>query len=500
MPEGSSIPALQSSASRSIIPDPQRAARLAAANDRDLGAAGRRIDPDALDGPTRRAHPATYAAPFEGRAGRGGAGHQPLTVADDHLAIGADIEEQANLLAVGDEGGLKQPRGDIAADIAADARREQHVGIGVHGQADLVPAQQGRTVDRRRVGLQADIFRIEPKQEVDHGRVADDDGVVDLGRVDGVVAAKVSDQAVEVGQDQVAKLLAPLGEFGVIDPADDVQAARDLAIVFGGRAQDMVARQVGQVDGAGGRSDVDGQAEGAGGGIPRLDADDFSNLVIIQISIFAKTASRVGHQGGGHQMVSGAQGGGEPAQDAQAAGKFAGAAGGLDGAGNALQVAEGIFERRGIDLQAKLGGHGFGERGMETGVVELGSGGMIGNDTCLGRGLLLDQDGGVTRHATAAGQRPAFAQFLGGEAAARGVLDGAGQDADTALAAGPLAAAGSRDRHASQSRGIKERDAGDSLDGFSGGLEGNLGHKAQSRNVDGNIVDGWRAYVKERKR
>ena len=59
-------------------------------------------------------HAELDAAAFEGRSGGAGGAGQPLLVADDDLAVGADIDEQGQL------GVFVDPRGqDPGDDIAA---------------------------------------------------------------------------------------------------------------------------------------------------------------------------------------------------------------------------------------------------------------------------------------------------------------------------------------------------------------------------------------------
>ena len=59
---------------------------------------GVRVDPHVLDRADRGAHAAGDAAAFEGGAGRAGAGDEPLLVAEDHLAVGADVDEDGELV------------------------------------------------------------------------------------------------------------------------------------------------------------------------------------------------------------------------------------------------------------------------------------------------------------------------------------------------------------------------------------------------------------------
>ena len=48
--------------------------------------------------PVGGAHAVAHAAALEGRPGGAGADDQPVPVAEDHLAVGADVDEQGELL------------------------------------------------------------------------------------------------------------------------------------------------------------------------------------------------------------------------------------------------------------------------------------------------------------------------------------------------------------------------------------------------------------------
>ena len=61
---------------------------------RNVGSRGV-VDADVLDGAGSGAHAVPDAAALEGRAGGTGAGDQPVLVAQDHLAVRADVDEQA---------------------------------------------------------------------------------------------------------------------------------------------------------------------------------------------------------------------------------------------------------------------------------------------------------------------------------------------------------------------------------------------------------------------
>ncbi len=84
----------------------------------------RGIDAHALDGAGRRALAAADLRALEGGAGRARAGEQPLAVAEHDLGIGADVDQQRDLVAEVRPLG-EDHAGGVGADVAGDAG--QHV-------------------------------------------------------------------------------------------------------------------------------------------------------------------------------------------------------------------------------------------------------------------------------------------------------------------------------------------------------------------------------------
>ena len=140
-------------------------------------------DVDVLDGAGGGAHAVAHAAALEGGPGRAGARQQPVLVAEHHLAVGADVDEQGELVggehARGDHAG-----GDVAAHVAAHRRHDVHARQHVGVQAELAGEQLGRRGDRGDVGLLAQESRVQAQQQMGHGRVAGDRDLVDLVELD----------------------------------------------------------------------------------------------------------------------------------------------------------------------------------------------------------------------------------------------------------------------------------------------------------------------------
>jgi len=132
-----------------------------------------------IDGARRPAHTVPDAGALEGGAGGRGAGYETVSVADYDLAIGADVDGDANaLLAVHarrqdhGHGVRSDPAGDVGQ--GAEPRAWGHA---VH--AELTQWGGYGAVDRGDVRRLGDVARIGPHEDVGHGRVADDVNAVD---------------------------------------------------------------------------------------------------------------------------------------------------------------------------------------------------------------------------------------------------------------------------------------------------------------------------------
>ena len=110
LPAASIQPVRNRSASKSIMPEPQMPRGLDVADGRIRASAGGGIDRDLLDGADGGAHAAFDAAALERRAGRAGTGHEEIAVADHDLAVGADVDEEVDVLGVGRPGRCRGAR------------------------------------------------------------------------------------------------------------------------------------------------------------------------------------------------------------------------------------------------------------------------------------------------------------------------------------------------------------------------------------------------------
>ena len=179
-PPSSRMPARRSAATASITPEPHRPTGLPVADHVDLDAAV--FDRNALDRAFRRPHAAGDVAAFERRPRRAGGGHDVAAVDQRNLGIGADIHDQvvvaaAPMLLRGEQ------RGDVvAADEAADIRRQMDIGAGADRQIELARLDVHGVAhggDERRA---AELAHRQPEQQVMHGGIAADRHVDDVGR------------------------------------------------------------------------------------------------------------------------------------------------------------------------------------------------------------------------------------------------------------------------------------------------------------------------------
>ena len=118
------------------------------------------VDAQALDGAGRGALAATDLRALEGGAGRRRAGEQARAIAEHDLGIGADIDDEAKLVAK-DRRFAQDHGGGVGADMAADARQSVHEGARRDGKADIARRRVEAGIDRQREGRDAELGRVE---------------------------------------------------------------------------------------------------------------------------------------------------------------------------------------------------------------------------------------------------------------------------------------------------------------------------------------------------
>ena len=228
----------------------------------------------ALDRPIGRPHPAPDLAAFECRPRRRGCRQRPLGAAQHDLAVRAHVDEDAQLVLAHDTR-RKHAGDDVGSDIGAEGRQRLNVAARMDVQADLARDDIQRFHERGSEGHHGERARIDPKQQVKHRGVADDDRLVrPLGRHAGLAVERGHD-AVHGRDDrrlQLADLVRPV--HAVADARDHVRAEGCLSVE---RREDRGRHSSAQVHQRAdhcGRADVEGDAEALAGRVARLERDE----------------------------------------------------------------------------------------------------------------------------------------------------------------------------------------------------------------------------------
>ena len=232
------------------------------------------VDPDVLDGPDRAAHPVADLRPFEGRSGRGGAGHEPVLRAHDHLAVGADVHEGAQRFALVDPGGEHAGHG-VRPDEARHDRQQAHLRVRRGLERQLAGGDDDAVAHRRRIGCEPHVRHVDAEEDVVHARVADHHDLVEVVAGDAGAGARFLDEVVDRVQHlgaQGGELL--LVELGVGDARHEVAAVDGLGVDAAHRGQLLPGIEVHERPHDAGGADVERHAVGVPGGVAGLDVDD----------------------------------------------------------------------------------------------------------------------------------------------------------------------------------------------------------------------------------
>ena len=189
-PVASSRPTLTSSATASTSPEPHRPFGSTSPITPSSTSSPIRID---LDRPVRGPHPAPDRAALEGRPGRRRGDDDPVAVAHDDLAVGADVDEEPGPL-VAVHPGRQHAGDDVAADVGTERGEEERAGARVEVEPDLGGQHhrwlRGGHHERR----DAERLRIDAQHERGHGGVAGDRDLVDLPWIDATFGADLRRQ------------------------------------------------------------------------------------------------------------------------------------------------------------------------------------------------------------------------------------------------------------------------------------------------------------------
>ena len=219
------------------------------------------VDAHALDRAGRGALTAADLRALESGAGGAGASEQALVVAQDNFGVGADVDQQRDL--VGQVGSLgEQDARGVGADMAGDAWQHIDARVAVDRKVDLDRPQRERAVGRQRERRAAELDRIDTQQQVVHDRVADEGGFQDIGGRHADLLRHVGGEFVErVAHRGCHRVLAAGIHHHIRHPAHQVFAKTNLRVHHAGSGDHLAGRQVAKVRGNSGRSDVNRDAE-----------------------------------------------------------------------------------------------------------------------------------------------------------------------------------------------------------------------------------------------
>src|SRR5665811_25136 len=159
---------------------------------------GNAIDPHRLDSGVGGPHPVLDASTLKRRAGRTGCGDEPLAVADDHFAVGPDVDVEGDLLRI-EDAGAHDARDDVAADVAGHTWEGVHVNVTAHldARTQVHGAHRRNEIGGRNVWSHAQVLRVDTHQHAGHGGVPRGDHVRDLLALHAALLHKLIDDLVD---------------------------------------------------------------------------------------------------------------------------------------------------------------------------------------------------------------------------------------------------------------------------------------------------------------
>ena len=215
------------------------------------------IEAHFLDGAGGGPHAELDAAALEGRSGGAGGAGQPLLVADDDLAVGADIDEQRQLGVFVDPRG-QDPGHNIAPDVTGHGTHRIDEHVVRHFQAQVPGPDRREVAGGGGVGGQADILGVDAVEQMGHGGVGGHRDVGDLRHRQLVLFEDPVHHLVDGGGHRALQLLQPLVFLAEDHAGDDVVPVTHLGVVIRPGADDLAGGQVQDLDPDGGGADVNG--------------------------------------------------------------------------------------------------------------------------------------------------------------------------------------------------------------------------------------------------
>ena len=430
-------------AARLIRPEPQIPFGRTAADGHDHGLQRRGVEREVLDRALGRAHAEGQPAAFEGRAGRAGRAGEPVAVADHDLGVGPDVHEERQLLGPVDPR-AHHPRHDVPAHVARDAGVDQRGDVLAQLHPEVAGLHRGVEGRRRDVGRAPDRTRVDPEQQLGHGRVAGQGDGGDVLGVDPGAAHDPAQDAVDRADHHVLHAVEAAGLLGVDDARDDVLAVADLPVELGVLGLHLARDQVDHLAVDGGRPDVHGDREAAAAGVAGLQVDQAG----------APVRPHGPHEGGRHPEILLPQHVRNLADEREVDPQAVLVEMALEVGDDAAHVRQVVARRGRGEFEVAL----FDRRQEEPLLLQVGQveapdpggaprgGGPVQDAGIHGR-LDRDAHGHVALEDRTAGLPVAFRDVRGAQPLGDPALHLPGLDPDAALAADALAAAGGVDVH-----------------------------------------------------
>ena len=211
------------------------------------------------DGSGRGPHAHADGGGLEGRPGGGGSAEYPVPVAQGDLAVGAEIDQGSEPLAVAQAHG-NDPCENIGADEAAQAGEESYAARGRQGPIELFGSEMLLAVIFGRKWGVRQRLDIQAGEQVVHYRIADQDH---LAHFRGALAGQCRSHFPDGVPDQRRQCGAGQGKQ---HPAHHVRAVSALRIERRAHSEHLAGRQVEQLRGNRSRPDIDGNSEACAAG------------------------------------------------------------------------------------------------------------------------------------------------------------------------------------------------------------------------------------------
>ena len=232
------------------------------------------VDADRLDRAHRAPHAVADLRTFERGAGRRGTRHEPFLRAHDHLAVGADVDQRAQLVALVDPG-REHARHGVRTHEARHDRQQADLRVRRGLERKLARGDDDAVAHRRRVGREPHERHVDAEEDVVHAGVADHHDLVDVLARNSRGPARVLDEAVDGVQHlgaQGNELL--LVELRVGDARHQIAAVHGLRIDAADRGELLSGLQMQERSDDAGGADVERHAIGMLRGIAGFHVDD----------------------------------------------------------------------------------------------------------------------------------------------------------------------------------------------------------------------------------